>query len=620
MGNLPEVVVVHIAGMLSKEQPDAHATMARVCPNWRWAILDEPRLWRSLTLDLRRPTDKARVFRYYSKKRLREIKFTDRFDSTRAPAISDILIDSVGHVKCLAVKQNQIGPAFQDQFRSLESLHLTGSAGNVLDLEFIHPTAVPIRDLKLASTMLSLVQPGQGGPDHLDSGVRTRLSTASSVTMSDSYVSLHTPDDRQDAAHAAFLQYLRSAREIFLENVFLIPLQFVPTGPNIPGGIVQNAVRIDLPLLEIYEEPAANFTSDRPLFDLVHAPNLQKLLLWNLNAGFQARALDQLTAPGLAAALPNLVALDIGKSAVEQPQLLRVLNVMKSLRFLNVSFCGVDNGFLDAIQLKVGVPDSEQMLPHLTALSIAGHEAVTSAAVRDFLNSRLPGGEKIPVRVEKPATKGPSMFKPTAPKLDKGKGRAATQTSTLLGSQMRGPSMQSLRSIPVSTQPPSTYPLTQPAANLPVNPRIDWLNIDLCENVQATAVDWWRPKVRFLSHQPGAPDYDRIRGKGQWSWDSEWTEDCPRGEGERGCHLRKVPGRESLPEILMAISTHRPIQQYKTELMVLRSRRLGDLAYLPRSGRSSSRGTRRRKPGRQGNSKARLVPDAQDAGDAEHIG
>ncbi|ORX35951.1 hypothetical protein BD324DRAFT_629622 [Kockovaella imperatae] len=557
---LPRDTLLMIAEVAVGANPNIGVVMAGVCREWRRTMTPCPQLWKRLVLGSRRPVDKAMLWHQRSGGRLNELSFSETFDASNHVAIAAALRDSLASIKSLSLAETteRLDP-YRGRLKSIE--RLTGKSNNrfgpYLEFGFIHPSTTTLRSLSLqtgrlcvSSNFFGILVPGAAVPGPVLDNIIKHLSTLRSVEMENCEVLGDVFNGTfAMCSRASLFQHLKQAEICKFNAVSWTSYGPVQAPPMLPPGVQAppNLGRIDLPQLKTYEETAANCQLEGPLFEAIHVPNLTSLHLFDLRSGAQSDALSQLRAPGLVHALPNLISLDIGKSALDQAQLLIVLKDLKSLRFLNLSFCGINNAFLDAIQLKDELSDADQILPHLTALSIAGHETVTTGAVRDFLNSRLPISERIPKRVEKPLAKGPSMFKPTAPK----RVIPASQQS-LGGSSQRVPATQvkssSIHSIALSTQPPSSFALSQDPDSLPVNPRIDWLNLDACESIESTAVELWRSRTRFISNWLGVPDYDRIRGKGKWAWDADWTEDCGRGT-DLGCHLRPVPGRQGAFEV-----------------------------------------------------------------------
>ncbi|EIW72815.1 hypothetical protein TREMEDRAFT_72891 [Tremella mesenterica DSM 1558] len=288
---------------------------------------------------------------------------------------------------------------------------------------------------------------------------------------------------------------------------------------------------LHLPHLRSYSQTHLN---DGLVFDTIVVPNLKRL---ELNAhgplNPDARIIDQLLAPGLADALSNLEVLDIGKAAIDQEHLIEVLRQMTSLRFLNVSFCGLDDGFLSALTRKTD-EQSRNMLPNLEALSIACSD-ITTGALKDFVVSRTRSSHAFSFAATSSSNssttvKG-SAFRPSAPKKPSVISSSTTHTTT----PITPPSSQ----LPSHSSQSSTLAATQNTTLA----HLRWLCADHCEDVDSSMIMYLRTRLTYLSHWLGTFSIDRVRGKNRYAWDGGWTNECGTGEENR-CGLRKRIGTE----------------------------------------------------------------------------
>ncbi|RXK42513.1 hypothetical protein M231_00067 [Tremella mesenterica] len=291
---------------------------------------------------------------------------------------------------------------------------------------------------------------------------------------------------------------------------------------------------LHLPNLRSYSQ---THLQDGLVFDTIAVPNLKHLELYahgrlNPNAGI----LGQLLAPGLADALPNLEVLDIGKATIDQSHLIEVLRQMTALRFLNVSFCELDDGFLRALTRKTD-EESRNMLPSLEALSIASSD-ITTGALKDCVVSRTHTTQSpfLPTLSSSRSTTVAkrSAFRPSAPKTTSVISTSTINTPTPtpitpLGSQ---PTSQSSQISSVGTKSNTTLA------------HLRWLCVDHCEAIDPSMTTYLRTRLTYLSHWLGTFLEDRVRGKNRYAWDGGWTDECGTGEENR-CGLRKRIGKSS---------------------------------------------------------------------------
>lgn len=254
-------------------------------------------------------------------------------------------------------------------------------------------------------------------------------------------------------------------------------------------------------------------------FQHLKTPSLTALDFYSCGfIGPNERILHQILAPGLSLARAQLTSLDIGKNDVGHDDLMVALAELPKLRFLGVSFCPLGNRFLDTLQRK---EEENGLVPHLTALSIAGNPDITAGAVRDLVTSRLPPELRILRTRPVVPPKRSSSFLPSGARPN----QSATDAPETEPSRSRSQS-----------QPQSS---SQHAPGLSC---ITWLNLDACDRIEAGAAALLRKNVRFVSNVFGNQVVeDRIRGKHAWAWDSDGSEDCGDGQAD-ACQLRPVAG------------------------------------------------------------------------------
>jgi len=239
-------------------------------------------------------------------------------------------------------------------------------------------------------------------------------------------------------------------------------------------------------------------------FDQLNVPGLETLTYTRFLPS--PRFHHPLFAAGLELARPNLTSLDLSRSNWH-PALLEAFGTLLSLSFLNMSFCGIDDGVIVKLERR-GAEDD--LLPNLRALSLAGND-ISAGAVRYLVDSRLPVHLRYRNERHGIPAKRMSSFLPTAPSQS-----------------------QDLTAIAVEPTPDQWN-------NRAKLPSISWLNVDVCERIDPAAADMLRKHVRFVSSACGRVVDDRIRGEGAWAWDADWTEKCGNG-ASNDCQLRKVDG------------------------------------------------------------------------------
>jgi len=211
------------------------------------------------------------------------------------------------------------------------------------------------------------------------------------------------------------------------------------------------------------------------------------------------------------------------------------------LRYLGLACTSIETEFLQAL---VRPESGGGLLPQLTALSLAGHDSISAGTIRDVVWSRLPEADRPRPRTSQHSLKRqPSAFAgfmPTAPAPKKAK-KSSSSPSEPTPTSGSLPCVESEGCIPASQIQMGTIPSKSNVAS------ITWLNLDGCERIEPSAVQILRQKVRFVSFFMGKIDEVRARGQGKWAWDADWLDSCGP-DGERSCHVRRVPGTSGKDE------------------------------------------------------------------------
>ena len=478
---LPRDVLVNIA------EHGIAAKMAMVCKEWRQVVTSQPGLWTTLTIGKGRAVAKAKIWVERSKGRIRILSIEEGFDAVnRGLELVGALGDCLERVETLKIKHrlakdllDHMRGRFEDikrlSVRSTDELSLIPQPSQTLplDLGLLSPTSHSLRHLDLQTLQLTIPRRVASAGEHsteivtLDHALRG-LEGVQIVRLAGCRIS---------GGQETIARRFPAAISITFSNLKRSPLDMtVPEGGIVTHHTLQSYTenRPDMPIADIR-------------FAQLRAPSLKTLDLYSCPfAGRYAGIALQILALGLSFARPNLTSLDIGKSAWD-PRLLEAFGDLHCLQFLNMSCCGIVDGVLGALKRK-GEPTD--LLPMLTALSIAGNEDITAGAVRDLVNSRLQPSIRLSQRPPSAPPKKPSAFLPTAPR----KSRAL------------GP-------VPMDAPLLPSQPSSQPEL-----PSISWLNLDSCLRIDPSAATLIRQRVPFVSAICGPIVEDRIRGKGAWGW------------------------------------------------------------------------------------------------------
>ncbi|WWD17835.1 hypothetical protein CI109_102279 [Kwoniella shandongensis] len=546
-------VLLCIAEHGMADQPGFVSKMSSVCKSWRGILVNQKSLWNRLVLGRKRVMDKVRVFTERTEGKIMEIAITADFDTTKTDDVAIALRSVLKTVRRLSISSDAqtlrtVLQRWKGRFRYLEYLRIECLSG---------PHDLPGPSVMVPDVVCGLLDYEATSLRHLElegCSFRQKVTERNAVDTQATAVSTSGEADDNDFDKAPWTDqpfHLSSIKHLSLVRCQIycaLPLDWSDLVQSMPllttlhsedltstPILLDNQQQIlhrpndhDITLAKL-ESYSSMTTSALLSFENVSVPSLKHVDLWR---AFPFGLSNWFAAPGWDIARPSLISLDLGHCVVNQHKLLGVLSKLPGLKFLNVSYCALDNTFLEALERK-GNPSTD-LLPNLTALSIAGNLEITSGPLRRLVLSRLPGGLKrtsSTPQARTSSTRG-TAFRPTAP---------PSRSSPFAPSRPKPPTVTvtpiASRPEPVSTSSQTSNSSSQATAL----PSIAWLCIDHCERIESEAPDALRRKVRFVSHNLSAKPVDmRIRGKGRWAWDAEYTGDC--GQGESGCMLRRTPG------------------------------------------------------------------------------
>lgn len=500
------IYLVAKAGMAT--DPDFALRMAGVCTDWRETILAHGQLWGHLRLSRRRPVAKATLWIERSRGRLRAVEMTERVPTSEHKALAEILGPHIAGVEDVHFHYllSDDYKAWRGKCRALKSfkVRIDPRALQFNMLRILHPDAKPNRIEFMSLQPREMLQPTT--PSVLGLNLETGDPVSATQLASLRHLKLNVtqimapepwlPKIAESASHLESIEV--QGRTLALKDVDFDPI----TLPNLRRLEVCDAMGMAAPSSTLL------------------CPNLLHYSCWKWNAvtdymqpGAQSHrlpVLQNLRGPGIP--LATLTSLDLGHCAFAQADLLALLPQLKALRFLNVSFTGIDNDFLEALSDR-----DNPALPSLTALSVAGHDTLSAGPLRRLVLNRLGIGLNRPKKAAPPPKR--SAFAPAK--------RAQPAPSSL-----PAPTTSSTASDPApSTAPPSLSAVAP----------ITWICVDQCNHpdMSVDILAQLRRHARFLSNQNGAIVEDRVRGRGAYAWDADddWTAAC--GGGVDGCHLRK---------------------------------------------------------------------------------
>ncbi|KAK8865973.1 hypothetical protein IAR55_001122 [Kwoniella newhampshirensis] len=541
-------VLLSIAEHGMADYPGFVSKMAGVCRLWRGILVNQKSLWNKLVLGKKRVMEKVKVYTERTEGLFMEIVITDAFDTSKTDEVVTAIRPFLKNVRRLDVTADSrtietLLSRWKGRFRQLRDLHVELLPNSITEFRtpvMVNDVACGLLDTEARSLMhvqLNGISISQRKREAL------RIDTQGTVISKDDQAAelLDPVYWMQHPEHIASIRTLSLVHCVItsawpdLSDLLRLTPQLTALStqqtatypmPEFTDWVKMWRVRgrnIVVPELQSY---SACSYSNLIRFEDVSVPSLQHVDLWKaspfaVSGWFSAR--------GLEAARSTLVSLDLGHCAVDQAELLSVLAKLPGLRFLNVSYCSVDNTFIEALERKGDA--TKDSLPNLVALSIAGNADITSGALRRLVLSRLPGGLKTTSSSSQPGIPSArsSAFRPTAP---------PTKASPFAPSRPK-PATVIVTPIPQVSSTSIVQPFSSSRSS--TLPALNWLCIDHCERIESEFPDLLRKKVRFVSHNLSAKPTDmRIRGKGRWAWDADFTGDC--GRGESGCMLRRTPG------------------------------------------------------------------------------
>lgn len=576
---LTDDIILSIAEHGLRDRPGFGLKMGGVCRRWREVVINRPGLWGTLVLGQRRPAAKAGLWLKRSEGRIKEVVFRPGFDNTKAEAVAELLEDVVENVRGIEIRcdPTKIVAVWKGRCRKLERLRVGN--GEVLavwaaqardiDAGLIHHGCDTLREIEHHGGRIShdlsrfqLADGNRKSSEFLWMKDPAMLRNVKKIKIDSCTIHSSTSDPQH------LLRHLPNVVEIALDNIVWYDWTMSGDTTGLPKLEI-----VYLDSLRSYSETGVT-NALGPRFEHIKAPHLTSLNLWRTTLlGPNRDLMHHIRAPGLAPALATLQSLDIGKCYIPEVDLLNLLHDLPELRFLNVSHCDLTNGFLKAL-----TPMSEDdyrsvIVPKLTSLSIAGSGEIGSAALRDFVVSRLPvelrwklrrsegtsetnvngqsshGSQSGSSHASQGQKRG-TAFRPTAP--SQPTKRSAFGPTPPSQSRAARRSGKPVIPPPPATSPPAmaahpryhsgSGPHTPHRTALPPLARIEWLNVDHCERVQPDVITVLEKHVRWVSHWCGVPVEERIRGKGRWSWNAGWTEECGDDDEGGGCRLRQVPG------------------------------------------------------------------------------
>ncbi|WVF70505.1 hypothetical protein IAT40_005295 [Kwoniella sp. CBS 6097] len=596
-------VIITIAEHGLVEHPGFAVKMAAVCKSWRNILLNQGSLWNKLVLGKKKPVERIKWCLERTRGNIKELKIASDFEHVWTYEVAALLEPSLKSITHLTImfSDGQLLDLWAGKFDRLRCLKIVIPDKEALVMPdrtrlgfwrapdlvsgLLGPEAASLRELDLQGFTITHFNPVFAEPAietfHSDtteqiavragadadsqgsaperpvwtSNATVHLGSLKKIRLSKCTIRCAWPD------HSELLRYLEQIESFTMEDTRWDDTSVTQDDGTSRWMTQRQAERteIDLPHLKTY---CISGTARNLALNGIHAPHLEHLDLYRANLRGSS-IVPHILSPGLEHALPNLLSLDIGRCAITLMDMKDILPKLPQLKFLNVSFCSLNNTFLEALERK---NTDKDLVPNLMALSIAGNTEITSGPLRRFVMSRTKEGIKETSSSSSSASgKGPAKrsgpFGPTlvrnsspfAPSRPSSAPASQRQTKSTITSGTSGPA--TLGSSSSAKPSSSTMALknqnasqAQASSQKPagesekaVLPSIQWLNIDQCERIEPEAIDILRKqgKVRFVSQIFGNTIEDnRIRGKGRWKWDAGFEEGC----SEEGCSLRKVPG------------------------------------------------------------------------------
>ena len=421
---LPEDIIVAIGVHAMDTNPNIAVVLAGVCRFWRETVCSQPFLWSRLFLGLINPGAKTALWRARSRSRVIHLTFSKEFDLQRNVELLEILGDLTRYVRYLDSPGVPCpGKELRDRFPSLEILRVSD------------PMPIQAEGLEL---------------DHLPITLR------------------HLHVRRID---------LHSSSDFALDNITVLdlqvtsfPLRLLRRLPNLKqlsicgcgvlGGndpVPEDATAIALDRVRQYRCVGNVFEFPTPLMTTLFELDLHGS--WDRLSQWTSVALGSIC----------LVALDLGRTAVDEEELVSTLPSLKFLRFLGVAKTGITDATVKCLTAGNAMWNETRVCPYLVAISLS-KTRVTTPAVLKMVNSRLPAKKRIAYQ---PSTTNAA---------------GASEASKPLG------------------------------GSDPECKRIKWLCLEECDYVDPSIIPLLRRRVAFVGDCAEKMNADEVKQTGAYDW------------------------------------------------------------------------------------------------------
>lgn len=398
---------------------DAPLRLAGVCVRWREVVFSSPTLWSRLRLSQRKPKAKLTMFTDAANNRLAELfvpKSIGVFPAFIVPFCATLstidirlpctvrLADAVGtlrhafspalrhiHLTCASRESSMLGTAFSDI--SWDDLYCCIAADGPAD---------PWAQVEtLALTGVNLIHPVDvSAPAELPPLAQLRR-----LFMSNSrYIAAGLLDRRGFGIQDVLAQTPRLVELTITAGSFGHARRFIDDAAASP---VASPV-ITLPELKSLTYSQSTFHSFEELeWDL---PALERLdvshpRLTTAQSSVYTNILFPPSAPDL---LPGLTYLNLARTMLDEPLLIRNLSRLPALVELQVALCNATNALVEALTLApAGQVTAADICPRLEVLGLAHSDAVTGGPILRLVASRLAPGA--PPRAGSPAPEAPLL-------------------------------------------------------------------------------------------------------------------------------------------------------------------------------------------------------------------
>lgn len=558
---LPPDVLMNICDIGLGFNSDFGVKMGQVCGFWRKAVRKQKGLWGKLVLRGKQPARKVKAWRQLSGGVITTLIFAKDYDSSKDEAV----LSALGEV--LRVEEPESDESCSHLEFNVWGRSLSGSPEKKKGTQVLPRITVSLRHLEIHATTSAIIL-WQDRCQALQSIIVTERRSFPKNSAYDGHTPIDlglcspalTPTLKQLEYHEgafavdpARLSAYSRVVSVRLKNCFLFVtisqpefLAQVPLvecveyeschwrffEPVLPSSTDPRKADVKLSCLTSYSHIYDKSGSNTPS---VSAPNLLTLACF----GSPNKFAQQIEGNGIN--LSKLVSLDLGKTMIDTGTFSRTLAQLTSLKFLNVSTCGLKDEFLSSISHRDGLDVEDQLLPSLEALSIANSE-ISTLALRDFINSRLPVDQRMVIRREPPkkVAKSASAFRPSSSKRQNAIASSSTPKTIAVGSASSLQSKAKTSSTQMLAGVDGSFFSTQFTPTPRIRPQISWLCVDGCERLNPDLIPVLKKHVKYVSWWMGTPNEDRQRGLGRWRWD-EGCESCI-DEIVGDCHMRQKDG------------------------------------------------------------------------------